>query len=149
MTMTQKILAAHAGLSEVRAGQLIECQLDLALGNDITAPLAINEFERMGAQTVFDPDRIALVPDHFVPNKDIASATQARQMRLFAQKHNITNYFELGRMGVEHALLPEQGLVAPGDLIIGADSHTCTYGARPPWPPARAGSRSRPRCALR
>jgi 3-isopropylmalate/(R)-2-methylmalate dehydratase large subunit len=129
MTMTQKILAAHAGLSEVRAGQLIECQLDLALGNDITAPLAINEFERMGAQTVFDPDRIALVPDHFVPNKDIASATQARQMRLFAQKHNITHYFELGRMGVEHALLPEQGLVAPGDLIIGADSHTCTYGA--------------------
>ncbi len=94
MTMTQKILAAPAGLSEVRAGQLIECQLDLALGNDITAPLAINEFERMGAQTVFDPDRIALVPDHFVPNKDIASATQARQMRLFAQKHNITNYFD-------------------------------------------------------
>ncbi|MFZ5974622.1 MAG: 3-isopropylmalate dehydratase large subunit [Bacillota bacterium] len=129
MTMTQKILAAHSGLSEVRAGQLIECRLDLALGNDITAPLAINEFERMGAETVFDRDRIALVPDHFTPNKDIASAAQAKQMRTFAKKHGITHYFEVGKMGVEHALLPEQGLVAPGDLIIGADSHTCTYGA--------------------
>ena len=129
MTMTQKILAAHAGHNEVRAGQLVECRIDLALGNDITAPLAINEFERMGAANVFDRDRIALVPDHFVPNKDIASATQARQMREFARKHGITHYFEVGRMGIEHALLPEQGLVAPGDLIIGADSHTCTYGA--------------------
>lgn len=129
MTMTQKILAAHAGLDDVRAGQFIECSLDLALGNDITAPLAINEFERMGAAAVFDPGRIALVPDHFTPNKDIASAAQAKQIRAFARKHDITHYFEVGRMGVEHALLPEQGLVAPGDLIVGADSHTCTYGA--------------------
>ncbi|MGI5907482.1 MAG: 3-isopropylmalate dehydratase large subunit [Christensenellales bacterium] len=129
MTMTQKILASHAGLREVRPGRLVECKIDLALGNDITAPLAINEFERTGAKEVFDRDRIALVPDHFVPNKDIASAAQARQMREFARKHGITHYYEVGRMGVEHALLPEQGLVAPGDLIIGADSHTCTYGA--------------------
>ncbi len=129
MTMTQKILAAHAGLDSVRTGQLIECTLDMTLGNDITSPLAMNEFERMGAKTVFDPEKIALVPDHFVPNKDIASAAQAKQMREFAKKHKITNYFEVGQMGVEHALLPERGLVAPGDLIIGADSHTCTYGA--------------------
>lgn len=129
MTMTQKILAAHAGLESVSAGQLIECKVDLCLGNDITAPLAIKEFDRMGAKKVFDPDKVVLVPDHFTPNKDIASATQAKQLRTFAQQQNLTNYFEVGYMGVEHALLPEQGLVAPGDLIVGADSHTCTYGA--------------------
>lgn len=129
MTMTQKILAAHAGLETVSVGQLIECKIDLCLGNDITAPLAIQEFERMGATKVFDLDKVALVPDHFTPNKDIASATQAKQLRTFARQQNLTNYFEVGKMGVEHALLPEQGLVAPGDLIVGADSHTCTYGA--------------------
>ena len=129
MTMTQKILAAHAGLNEVKEGQLIECKLDLCLGNDITAPLAIREFKRMGAKNVFDRTKVVLVPDHFTPNKDIASAGQAKILREFAQEQKLTNYFEVGQMGVEHALLPEKGLVAPGDLIIGADSHTCTYGA--------------------
>ena len=129
MTMTQKILAAHAGLCEVEEGQLIECNLDLCLGNDITAPLAIREFGRMGAENVFDKTKVVLVPDHFTPNKDIASASQAKILRTFAQEQGLTNYFEVGQMGVEHALLPEKGLVAPGDLIIGADSHTCTYGA--------------------
>ena len=129
MTMTQKILAAHAGLPEVRAGQLIEAKLDLVLGNDITSPVAINEFEKCGASSVFDRDRIALVMDHFTPNKDIKSAEQCRQVRGFAGKYDITNFFDVGQMGIEHALLPEQGLVGPGDCVIGADSHTCTYGA--------------------
>lgn len=129
MTMTQKILAAHAGLDSVVAGQLIEAQLDLCLGNDITAPVAINEFERCGATRVFDNTRIALVMDHFTPNKDIKAAQQVKRTREFAGKYDIVNFFDVGRMGIEHALLPEQGLVGPGDCIIGADSHTCTYGA--------------------
>ncbi len=127
--MTQKILAAHAGLDQVEAGQLIEARLDLVLGNDITSPVAINEFEKCGADSVFDKDRIALVLDHFTPNKDIKAAEQCRQVRGFAGKYDIRNFFDVGRMGIEHALLPEQGLVVPGDCIIGADSHTCTYGA--------------------
>jgi len=129
MTMSQKILAAHAGLERVRAGQLVMADLDLVLGNDITAPVAINEFAKFGKETVFDKDKIALVPDHFTPNKDIKAAEQAKAMRTFARDHEITNYFEVGAMGIEHALLPEQGLVGAGDLVIGADSHTCTYGA--------------------
>ena len=129
MTMTQKILAAHAGLPEVKAGQLIEAKLDMVLGNDITSPVAINEFEKCGACHVFDSQRIALVLDHFVPNKDIKSAQQAKTVREFSYGQNLTNYFEVGRMGIEHALLPEKGIVTAGDLIIGADSHTCTYGA--------------------
>ena len=129
MTMTQKILARAAGVERCRAGELLMCKLNLVLGNDITAPVAINEFEKMGATKVFDPAKIALVPDHFVPNKDIKSATMAKQMREFARAQKIVNYFEVGRVGIEHALLPEQGLVAPGEVIIGADSHTCTYGA--------------------
>ncbi|HHV50088.1 MAG TPA: 3-isopropylmalate dehydratase large subunit [Clostridiales bacterium] len=129
MTMTQKILAAHAGLPEVKAGQLIVAKLDLCLGNDITAPVAVNEFERCGACKVFDKSRIALVMDHFTPNKDIKAAEQVKRVREFANKFDIDNYFDVGRMGVEHAVLPEQGLVGPGDCVIGADSHTCTYGA--------------------
>ncbi|WP_099468306.1 3-isopropylmalate dehydratase large subunit [Konateibacter massiliensis] len=129
MTMTQKILAAHAGLSEVKAGQLIEADLDLVLGNDITSPVAIHEMDKMKVTTVFDKDKIALVPDHFVPNKDIKSAEHCKCVREFAAKHDITNYFEVGEMGIEHALLPEKGLVVAGDVVIGADSHTCTYGA--------------------
>ena len=129
MTMTQKILAAHAGLPEVKAGQLIEAKLDLVLGNDITSPVAIDEFEKCGADSVFDRGRIALVMDHFTPNKDIKSAQQCLRTRTFAHRYDITNFFDVGRMGIEHALLPEQGLVGPGDCIIGADSHTCTYGA--------------------
>ncbi|KJS13205.1 MAG: 3-isopropylmalate dehydratase [Peptococcaceae bacterium BRH_c8a] len=128
MTITEKILAAHAGAETVEPGQLVNVKVDLALGNDITAPVAIREFERIGVETVWDRDRVVLVPDHFVPNKDIKSAEQALQLREFARKHNLTNYFEVGRMGIEHCLLPEQGLVGPGDLVIGADSHTCTYG---------------------
>ena len=127
--MTQKILAAHAGLPEVKAGQLIEAKLDLVLANDITAPVAIDEFEKCGADSVFDNTKIALVMDHFAPNKDIKSAEQCRQSRNFAKKYGIVNFFDVGRMGIEHALLPEQGLVGPGDCVIGADSHTCTYGA--------------------
>lgn len=129
MTMTQKILARAAGLKEVAAGQLIECKLDLVLGNDITAPVAIREFERTGCNKVFNKSKVALVPDHFTPNKDIKAAEQCRMMRNFAHKQSIDNYFEVGEVGVEHALLPERGLVGPGDVIIGADSHTCTYGA--------------------
>ena len=129
MTMTQKILAAHAGLSSVRAGDLIEADLDLVLGNDITSPVAIREMERFSAQGVFNKDKIALVPDHFVPNKDIKSAENCKCVREFARRNEITNYFEVGEMGIEHALLPEKGLVIPGDAVIGADSHTCTYGA--------------------
>ncbi|MBQ6875207.1 MAG: 3-isopropylmalate dehydratase large subunit [Lachnospiraceae bacterium] len=129
MTMTQKILAAHAGLSEVKAGQLINAKLDQVLGNDITTPVAINEFEKAGFTEVFDKERINIVLDHFVPNKDIKSAQQSKQCREFACKHCITNFFDVGKMGIEHALLPEQGIVTAGDCIIGADSHTCTYGA--------------------
>lgn len=128
MTMTEKILAKHAGLDKAQAGDLIICNIDLALANDITAPPAIIEFEKIG-KPVFDKNKIALVPDHFAPNKDIKSATMAKAMREFAYKHQIKNYFEVGRMGIEHVLLPEVGLVAPGEIIIGADSHTCTYGA--------------------
>lgn len=129
MTMTQKILAAHAGLDKVEAGQFIEAKLDMVLGNDITGPPAIKEFEKMGAERVFDRDKIALVPDHFTPNKDIKSAQQCKFMREFAHEQEVTNYFEVGEMGIEHALLPEKGLVVAGDVVIGADSHTCTYGA--------------------
>jgi len=130
MTMTQKILAAHIdGITEVKAGELIEARLDLVLGNDITAPVAIKEMEKMKVKGVFDKDKIALVPDHFTPNRDIKSATQCKIMREFALRNEITHYFEIGEMGIEHALLPEKGLTVPGELIIGADSHTCTYGA--------------------
>lgn len=129
MTMTQKILAAHAGLASVEAGQLIEADLDLVLGNDITSPVAIKEMEKMKVEGVFDKDKIALVPDHFVPNKDIKSAEHCKCVREFAYRNEITNYFEVGEMGIEHALLPEKGLTVAGDVIIGADSHTCTYGA--------------------
>ena len=129
MTISEKILAGHAGRKQVTAGELISVPVDMVLGNDVTAPLAIQEFERIGVESVFDPQKIALVPDHFTPNKDIKSAEQAKIMREFAQCHGITHYFEIGRMGIEHCLLPELGLVLPGDVIIGADSHTCTYGA--------------------
>lgn len=128
MTITEKILARGAGLTGVAPGQLIKCKLDLVLGNDITAPPAITEFNKIGSP-VFDKDKIALVPDHFTPNKDIKSAEMAKTLREFAKQHQISNYFEVGRMGIEHVLLPEAGLVAPGEIIIGADSHTCTYGA--------------------
>ena len=129
MTMTQKILAAHAGLDSVSAGQLIEADLDLVLGNDITSPVAIHEIEKMKVDGVFDKDKIALVMDHFVPNKDIKSAQHCKCVREFACKNEITNYFDVGKMGIEHALLPEQGLTVAGYVIIGADSHTCSYGA--------------------
>ena len=129
MTMTQKILAAHAGLEEVRAGQLINARLDEVLGNDITTPVAINEFNKAGFTSVFDKTRINIVLDHFVPNKDVKSAQQSKQCRDFAREHGIVNFFDVGKMGIEHALLPEQGIVTAGDAIIGADSHTCTYGA--------------------
>jgi 3-isopropylmalate/(R)-2-methylmalate dehydratase large subunit len=129
MTMAQKILAAHADRPAVQVGELIDVRADMVLANDITAPLAIIEFAKLGVDRVFDQDRIALVPDHFAPNKDIKSAEQCKMMREFAKKYGIHNYFEVGRMGIEHALLPEQGLVLPGDVVVGADSHTCTYGA--------------------
>ncbi len=129
MTITEKILAEHAGVEKVVPGEIINCAVDIALGNDITAPIAIKEFEKAGAKDVFDRRKIALVPDHFAPNKDIASAQQAKAMRIFARSHDIENYFEVGEMGIEHALLPERNLTLPGDVIIGADSHTCTYGA--------------------
>ena len=157
MTMTQKILAAHAGLDSVVSGQLIMAKLDMVLGNDITSPVAINEFEKAGFDAVFDKTKISLVMDHFVPNKDIKAAQQARQSRMFADKYDILNFYDVGEMGIEHALLPEKGLVAAGDCVIGADSHTCTYGAlaRFPqawaartwplvWPRASAGSRCPP-----
>jgi 3-isopropylmalate/(R)-2-methylmalate dehydratase large subunit len=128
-TITQKILAAHAGKECVEPGELISAKLDLVLGNDITAPIAIREFEKIGAETVFDRDRVALVPDHSTPNKDIKSAELVKVLRDFSRKHNITYFFEIGKMGVEHTLLPDEGLVGPGDCVIGADSHTCTYGA--------------------
>ena len=129
MTMTQKILARHAGLDSVRPGQLIQAKLDLLLGNDITSPVAINEFEANGFTKVFDKSKIAMVMDHFAPNKDIKAATQCKQCRTFARRFDLDNYYDVGEMGIEHALLPEKGLVAPGEAVIGADSHTCTYGA--------------------
>ncbi len=129
MTITEKILAAHAGKDRVEPGELISAKLDIVLANDITAPVAIKEFDKIGVPGVFDKDKVVLVPDHFTPNKDIASAEQAKMLRDFAKKHELTNYFEVGRMGIEHCLLPEAGIVGPGDVIIGADSHTCTYGA--------------------
>ena len=129
MTMTQKILAAHAGLDQVEAGQLIEAQLDMVLGNDITSPVAIKEFEKYGFDQVFDPGKVAMVMDHFAPNKDIKAAQQCKACRTFACAKNIEHFYDVGEMGIEHALLPEQGIVAPGECIIGADSHTCTYGA--------------------
>ncbi len=129
MTMTQKILAHAAGLESVEAGQLIEAKLDLVLGNDITTPVAIHEMEKFSRQQVFDRDKIALVMDHFIPNKDIKSAEHCKEVREFSRKYDITNYFDVGQMGIEHALLPEKGLVVAGDVVIGADSHTCTYGA--------------------
>ena len=129
MTMTQKILAAHAGLDSVVPGQLIEVELDLVLGNDITTPVAIKAFEEMGMKTVFDKRKIAIVPDHFAPNKDIQSAIQCQTIRKFSHEHDIEHYFEVGEMGIEHGLIPEKGLIMPGEVAIGADSHTCTYGA--------------------
>ena len=129
MTMTQKILAAHAGLDSVVPGQLVECKLDLAMGNDVTAPVAIKEFEKIGVKDVFDKGKVVLVPDHFTPNKDIKSAEHCKMVREFAVEKEIENYFEVGEVGIEHCLLPEKGLVVPGDVVIGADSHTCTYGA--------------------
>ena len=129
MTMSQKILAKHAGLESVREGQLIRAKLDMVLGNDITSPVAINEFNKAGFGGIFNKDKISLVMDHFTPNKDIKAATQCKQCREFAGKYDITNYYDVGEMGIEHALLPEKGLIGPGELCIGADSHTCTYGA--------------------
>ena len=129
MTMTQKILAAHAGLEKVESGQLINAKLDIVLGNDITTPVAVKEFEKAGFQDVFARDRIAIVLDHFVPNKDIKAAEQSKTCREFACSHCISHFYDVGKMGIEHALLPEQGVVTAGDCIIGADSHTCTYGA--------------------
>jgi len=129
MTITEKILALHAGRDSVKPGELVKVNVDLALANDITAPLAFRVFDELGADRVFDPDKIALIPDHFVPNKDIPSAQQARIMMKFAHRHRIKHYFEFGKSGIEHVILPEKGLVVPGDLVIGADSHTCTYGA--------------------
>lgn len=128
MTITEKILAAHAGKDSVSPGDLVNIKLDLVLSNDITAPIAIKQFKEIGIKDVFDKDKVVMVPDHFAPNKDIDSAEQCKMLRIFAHEQDLTNYFEVGRMGIEHALLPEQGLVLPGDAIIGADSHTCTYG---------------------
>ena len=129
MTITEKILAKHAGLESVTPGEIINTKIDVGLGNDITAPIAIDEFRKHGGTRVLDPEKLVLVPDHFTPNKDIASAEQCQRLRRFAQEQNLPHYFEQGEVGIEHALLPEQGLVLPGDVIIGADSHTCTYGA--------------------
>ena len=129
MTMTQKILAAHAGLDSVVAGQLILVNVDRVLGNDITSPVAIREFERIGAKDVYDKEKVTMVMDHFAPNKDIKAAVQCKMCREFCSAHEVTNFYDVGRMGIEHALLPEKGLVVPGDVVIGADSHTCTYGA--------------------
>ena len=129
MTITEKIFAAHSNRDYVQAGELISAKVDIALANDITGPIAISEFQKIGVKNVFDPSRVVLVPDHFVPNKDIKSAQQAKIVRDFSREQNLANYFEVGRMGIEHALLPDKGIVTAGDLIIGADSHTCTYGA--------------------
>ncbi|TDS31720.1 3-isopropylmalate/(R)-2-methylmalate dehydratase large subunit [Halanaerobium congolense] len=129
MTMIEKILAAHSDQDQVKPGEIVNARVDMVLGNDITAPVAVKEFNKIGVDRVFDKERIALVPDHFAPNKDIKAAEQVKVVREFAQKHDITNYFEVGQMGIEHVLLPEKGLTLPGEIIIGADSHTCTYGA--------------------
>ena len=129
MTMTQKILAKHAGLDNVVPGELIKSKLDLVLGNDVTTPVAVTEFNKIGTEKVFDINKIAIVPDHFTPNKDIKSAEQCKYIRDFAREKDIVNYFEIGQMGIEHVLIPEKGLVVAGDVVIGADSHTCTYGA--------------------
>ncbi|MDO4300554.1 MAG: 3-isopropylmalate dehydratase large subunit [Clostridia bacterium] len=129
MTMTQKILAAHAGLESVKAGQLIEAKLDIVHGNDVTTPVAIKEFQKIGVKEVFDKNKVSIVPDHFTPNKDIKSAEHCKMVREFAYDKCVKNYFEVGQMGIEHCLLPEAGIVVPGDVVIGADSHTCTYGA--------------------
>jgi len=129
MTITEKILASHAGKDFVEPGEIIDAQIDLALANDITAPLSLEEFEKVGAKSVFDPEKVVLVMDHFTPNKDIASAENCKKIREFAMEQKITHFYEGGNCGIEHALLPEQGLVVAGDLVIGADSHTCTYGA--------------------
>ncbi|MFH1025871.1 MAG: aconitase family protein, partial [Nitrospirota bacterium] len=129
MTITERIFAAHSGKKNVSAGELINAKVDLVLANDITAPIAISEFKKIGAKDVFNKDRVAFVPDHFAPQKDIKAAEQCKMLRDFSREYNLGLYFEVGRMGIEHALLPEEGLVVPGDLIIGADSHTCTYGA--------------------
>jgi len=129
MTITEKILAAHAGLEEVKPGDLITAKVDITLANDITGPVAINEFKKIGVDKVFDKERVVFVPDHFTPNKDIKSAQNAKQIREFAKEQELKHYFEVGRLGIEHTLLPDQGIVGPGDLVIGADSHTCTYGA--------------------
>jgi 3-isopropylmalate/(R)-2-methylmalate dehydratase large subunit len=129
MTITEKILASHAGIKEVKPGMLINAKIDIALGNDITAPIAIQEFQKAGGSKVFDKNKVVLIPDHFTPNKDINSAQQCKALRDFAKEQDITHYYEVGRMGIEHVLLPEEGIVLPGDLVIGADSHTCTYGA--------------------
>ncbi|MCX5832683.1 MAG: 3-isopropylmalate dehydratase large subunit [Deltaproteobacteria bacterium] len=129
MTITEKILCVHTDLQDVHPGMLINARLDIALGNDITAPIAISEFRKTGAKQVFDKEKVVIVPDHFTPNKDISSAEQSKILRDFAREQSLTHYYEVGEVGVEHALLPEQGVVLPGDLIIGADSHTCTYGA--------------------
>jgi 3-isopropylmalate/(R)-2-methylmalate dehydratase large subunit len=129
MTITEKILAAHAGKKSVAPGDLVDAKIDLALANDITAPLAIQAFNDIGAKKVFHRDRVALVPDHFTPAKDILSAENCKTLRNFSKAHHLTNFFEIGQVGIEHALLPEQGLVLPGDVVVGADSHTCTYGA--------------------
>ena len=129
MTMTQKILAAHAGLESVKAGQLIEAKLDIVHGNDVTTPVAIKEFQKIGVKEVFDKNKVSIVPDHFTPNKDIKSAEHCKMVREFAHEKCVKNYFEVGQMGIEHCLLPEAGIVVPGDVVIGADSHTCTYGA--------------------
>lgn len=129
MTLTEKIIAAHAGLDRVEPGQLVLAKVDLALGNDITSPIAIKQLESLGIDGLFDVNKIALVPDHFTPNKDIKSAEQVKMMRDFSRKFGIVNFFDIGNMGIEHVLLPDRGLVVPGDLVIGADSHTCTYGA--------------------
>src|SRR5512141_503845 len=129
MTITEKILARSAGKDHVEPGELIMARVDFCLGNDITAPVAIDEFEKAGFDCVFDPGRIALIPDHFTPNKDIRSAQLVKQIREFAKRHDIVHFYDVGRVGVEHVLLPEMGLVGPGDVVIGADSHTCTYGA--------------------
>ncbi|KPL01433.1 MAG: 3-isopropylmalate dehydratase large subunit, partial [Planctomycetes bacterium SM23_65] len=129
MTVTEKIIAAHCPKESVSAGEFVYADVDIALGNDITAPLAISEFRQAGVQNVYDRGKVVLIPDHFTPNKDIRSAEQSKLLRDFAREHRLQYYFEVGRMGIEHALLPEQGIVVPGDLVIGADSHTCTYGA--------------------
>jgi 3-isopropylmalate/(R)-2-methylmalate dehydratase large subunit len=129
MTISQKILADHAGMKEVSPGQLISAKIDIAMGNDITAPITISQFKKFGAKKVFDRNKVVFVPDHFAPNKDIKSAEQCKIMKVFSREQNLTNYYEVGQAGIEHALLPEQGIVVPGDLVVGADSHTCTYGA--------------------